>query len=116
MYAGLKVFRMAYALAAHAGERQAVIAQNIANADTPGYRAKDIQSFAEAWRTQPASGFDAASLRSEVARDVDMDPNRNTVSLELEMMKSVEVRQEHDRALAIYRSALNILRTSLGRG
>ena len=44
------------------------------------------------------------------------DPNGNGVSLEEEMLKSVEVKRQHDRALAIYKSSMNILRTSLGRG
>ena len=31
------------------------------------------------------------------------------------MLKAVDVMRQHDRALAIYKSSLNILRTSLGR-
>ena len=42
-------------------------------------------------------------------------PNGNTVSLEAEMVKAVEVRQDHEMALAIYRNTSDILRTSLGR-
>ena len=43
-------------------------------------------------------------------------PNGNTVSLEDEMVKAADVRHQHELALAVYSSALNILRTSLGRG
>ena len=42
-------------------------------------------------------------------------PDGNTVSLKQEMVKAVEVRQQHDMALAIYRSTAAILRGSLGR-
>ncbi len=43
------------------------------------------------------------------------DPNGNTVSLESEMLTAVDAKRAHDESLAIYRSNLNILRTSLGR-
>ena len=46
----------------------------------------------------------------------DASPNGNTVSLETEMIKATEVRQQHDLALATYRGGLDLLRTALGRG
>ena len=42
MFNGLAILKTASALAGHASARQAVIARNIANADTPGYRRKTI--------------------------------------------------------------------------
>jgi flagellar basal-body rod protein FlgB len=42
-------------------------------------------------------------------------PNGNSVSLEGEMVKSVEARQAHDMALAIYRATSDVVRASLGR-
>ena len=50
-----------------------------------------------------------------VERGQAQDPNGNTVSLELEMVKAVDADRQHGRALAIYRSGLTILRASLGR-
>lgn len=56
-------------------ERQRVIAGNIANADTPGYKARDF-NFADAMRDATAArgGADAASggagIGSGIARDV----------------------------------------------
>jgi len=44
------------------------------------------------------------------------EPNQNAVSIEEEMMLAVNAKRQHDRAMAIYKSSLNILRTSLGRG
>ncbi len=35
--------------------------------------------------------------------------------LEREMVKSVDVRQQHDMALAVYRNTSDIIRASLGR-
>jgi flagellar basal-body rod protein FlgB len=44
---GLNVLALASRLAAHAGKRQEVISANVAHADTPGYRARDLADFAE---------------------------------------------------------------------
>jgi flagellar basal-body rod protein FlgB len=40
-------------------------------------------------------------------------PNGNNVSLEQEMFAAAEANGDHDRALAVYRSAMTILRTSV---
>ena len=53
MYDSLSLFRLAASMARHAGERQAVVARNMANADTPGYRAEATVPFSDAlplWR------------------------------------------------------------------
>jgi flagellar basal-body rod protein FlgB len=43
-------------------------------------------------------------------------PNGNNVSLEEQMALSTDARSKHDLALTVYRSSLNILKTSMGRG
>ncbi len=117
MFEGLEIFQLASGVARHAASRQAVVAQNIANADTPGYRARDVADFAETWRnTSP----EARSGRSEMAvRMIDANtpssPNGNSVSLELEMLRGIEAQRTHSRALQIYGSAMSIMRTSIGR-
>jgi flagellar basal-body rod protein FlgB len=45
MHESLEVFRTAQSLARHAAARQAVIARNVAHADTPGYRPRDLAPF-----------------------------------------------------------------------
>ncbi len=50
-------------------ERQRLIASNIANADTPGYIARDF-NFAQALRQATASSGGATSLGGPVARDL----------------------------------------------
>jgi flagellar basal-body rod protein FlgB len=47
----VSILRLASALAAHAKTRQSVIAENVAHADTPGYRARDVADFASAVET-----------------------------------------------------------------
>jgi flagellar basal-body rod protein FlgB len=127
MFEPLDLTRMARALAAHAGARMALVAENVANADTPGYRARDLADFARIYdragslrATRPghlgapagSAAAEALALRHALAEA----PNGNAVSLELEMVRAAEVRQQHDMALAIQRAAAGILRSALGRG
>lgn len=44
------------------------------------------------------------------------DPNGNSVNLEEEVLRSVEATRAHNRALTIYNTSLQILRSSIGRG
>ena len=125
MFNDLELMRMANAMASHASTRQSAVAQNVANADTPGYRAVDVTSFAQSYAeaqsgmrtTRPAHiGATPGMLEAyEVDPDGRESPNGNTVALEAEMMKANEVRHQHDMALAIYQTALDILRMSIGR-
>ena len=128
MYDTLDIFRLAQGLALHASARQSAIATNVANADTPGYRAQDVAPFSETYRaktdvtrmrnTRAGHVADAVAGRREfdaVDAPGPSAPNGNTVSLETEMMKAVEVRHSHEMALSVYRTSLDILRTSLGR-
>lgn len=128
MFENLQVFRMAQAMASHAGARQKVIAQNMANSDTPGYSAQDIPAF-QAVTESDSSLFTPRSTRPTHLNGsgletlfpvsdrpgAEADPNGNSVSLETEMIHAVETKREHDRALAIYRSSLTILRSAIGR-
>lgn len=120
----VEVLNMARAMARHAAGSQAVIARNIANADTPGYRAGQLQPFADIWSQagtamrgtraghMPARG--AIPVRVELTGQ-NISPNANSVSLEAELVKGAEARQSHDMALAIYRSLSGAIRSSLGR-
>jgi flagellar basal-body rod protein FlgB len=124
MYDNIDLFRTASAMAQHAGRRQALVAQNIANADTPAYRAQGIPAFQEIYRadavmkaTRPQH-FAGATPGSTVAATShgEPSPNGNTVSLEEELLNAVSVAREHNRALAVYRHGMTLLRTALGRG
>ena len=123
MFEKLDLTRMAQGLGSHAGARLGVVAQNIAHADTPGYKARDLPAFAESYdetgrmRATRAGHLLAGTMadpEAKVARGPG-SANGNTVSLETEMVRGVEVRQQHEMALAIYRNTSEILRTSLGR-
>lgn len=120
------VMRMAQAKARHSAARQVVIAENIAQANTPGFRARDIAGFGETYRTNGelratrSTHLDATGTNAGLRPFVDRTapsyaPNGNTVSLEREMMRAATSRQSHDLALAVYSSARSVLRSALGR-
>lgn len=129
MFQNLDVFKTAYAMAVHAGQKQAVVAQNVANADTPGYIARDVLSFKEMYSANAPAGAVQRATRSghlhgqmdqtqkvSLERDPSFaSPNGNSVSVDAEMLRATDAKRQHDRSLAIYRSALTILRSSLGR-
>ena len=125
----INTLSLASALAAHAAARQQVLAENVAHADTPGYRARDIADFASivdgqhaafAARTTRAGhipfGADARGFepREQTALGAET-PNGNTVSLEDQMMRAAEVRQEHELAIGVYAKSLEILRAAVSR-
>ena len=126
MYQSLDMFRVSADMARHAGAQQAVVARNMANADTPGYQARALPSFQEIYRAPGTDGlratrpghFGAGPLvptAREGATMAEPSPNGNAVSIELEMVRGVEAQRQHSRALAIYRHAMGVIRTSLGR-
>ena len=136
----IDILNLASGLAAHAGRRQAVIAQNVAHADTPGYRARELTPFAETFAAETARGDapspdfvmratraghvlpDAESLSGTRAEERFItafgasSPNGNTVSLEDQMGRAADAKLDHDLALGVWRSAMNIMRASLGGG
>ncbi len=126
MLESLSITRMAEALADHAATRLNLIARNVAQADTPGYKAMDLPDFAQVYRdsaeggmraTRPGHFTSAMTASTPVPQPSggEASPDGNTVSVEKEMVKSAEVRQDHEMALAVYSSTRDILRASLGR-
>lgn len=128
MNMNLEILHLAHAAASYADKRQVVVSQNVANADTPGYKARDLRPFAETYTqsaenlplktSRPqhfASGFFSDAMVARVITGDEAAPNGNTVSLEQEMIKAANLRNQYDMALGIYRKSIDILRLSLGK-
>jgi flagellar basal-body rod protein FlgB len=124
----INTLTLASALATHAGARQRLLSENVAHADTPGYRARDLAPFAEAVEAAPAFaakrtrpghiGFGAEPhgfAPQETAAFGAATPNGNSVSLEDQMMRAAEVRQQHEMALGVYAKSLAVLRATLSQ-
>ena len=109
----LSIFKVASAMARHAAARHQTVAQNIANADTPGYQAKDIKSFDAALALR--DGAQAAIGDRHPMRGAVMSPNGNSVALDQQLVMASESKMQHETALAIYKKSTDLLRLSLGR-
>ncbi len=111
-------------------QRQRVLSQNVANADTPGFRPRDLQPFAqhlalaqsapELVRTSTAHLAPAGSGPGGRARQdraaAEVAPDGNAVSLDREALRIAETDQAHAMAMNLYRRWTNMYRTALGRG
>ena len=110
----LNIFAIAGAKARHAAARQAVIAQNVANADTPGYRARDLEPFEKTLHRIGRENATGSPRVIEVQSLGAGSPNGNSVSVEDEMMRAGAAVRDHEIASTIYAKALSMMRTALG--
>ncbi len=115
MPADLTILKVAGALARHGAERHSLIAVNVANADTPGFRARDLESFQQAYRRQQTApnGADARTRAVETLGIA--SPNGNTVSLEDQMMRAGEAARASDIATTIFAKTIAMLRAAAAR-
>lgn len=123
----LALFRLAEQRLAWLDRRQEVLAQNIANADTPGYAAKDLPSFprvlaraaaAAPSRTDPRHlpGSLGPAPRARAERLApERTPAGNAVQVERELVKVSDTETQHSLTLGIMRKYLALFRTALGR-
>lgn len=109
MYGDLDLLQTAGAMARHAARRHELIAQNVANADTPGYRAQTLADF------DPAGAADGshAMLRPIDREGLITSPNGNGVDVEIEMAAAVDAQAQHEAATTIYRKSIELLRLSV---
>ncbi len=110
------LFDLASRHAAWASVRQSAIAGNIANADSPGYRAVEVEPFSAVLnkthlteaQTNPrhlsmsASGVETMKMKDEDSWSVSEDGN--TVSLDQQMVKAAEVGGAYTLNTSIVRS------------
>ena len=106
-------------------ERQRVIAQNVANADTPGYVGRDLNQptdFAAAMRggggvtmtrtsamhIAPAGQTERFETKS--APDSETTLDGNSVVVEEQMLKMAESRMAYDAAIGLYQKSMQMLR------
>ena len=128
--ADIPLFSMLRGRLSYLSERQRLIAQNVANSDTPGFAPRDLKPFSfhtqahaapiagaqavthaghmispSARRPGAAAGFKAT--KSEV---IETTLDGNSVSLEEEMLKMTDARMSYDAAIGFYQKSLNLLR------
>lgn len=123
--------------------RQKVIAQNVANADTPNYQAKDLEkpdfsNMLQTYRNQSVTGGagndsvrsaalgghkphaapgPGLSLDGGVEQATidgwETSPSGNSVTLEEEMMRMAETQVAYQTATNLYKKSIGLLRTAV---
>jgi flagellar basal-body rod protein FlgB len=109
-------------------ERQRILAENVANADTPKFRPHDITppSFDRPAPAQVAlaatnvahlTGLSGGPSRFASSREggYEARPSGNAVSLEDEMMKVAANQMDYQAATTLYSRSLGLVKTALGK-
>jgi len=118
---------------------QSVLSENVANADTPGYRNKELEkqdfsnllsgmnagtevkSNASQMKTSNARHFGAggsASVSADVKETKGSEEalNGNSVVLEEEMLKLADNQMEYGMAVNLYKKNMRLLKIAMGKG
>ena len=108
-------------------QKQAVLAENVANSDTPGYRQLDVKpfSFGDAMRQADISmavtdarhivpaGMAGVNARTFVAKDAVASPSGNSVDLEGQMMEISKTAADYKTMTAIYHKMTGLFKIAL---
>ena len=112
--------------------RQGLLAENVANAETPGYRGRDLAQYNFADRTsasssamvtttatQPmhfsVSSSEGSSFGAQRMANFEITPEGNGVTLEDEMMKVTTNMMDFQAATSLYQKSIKIPKTAMGR-
>lgn len=115
------------------GQRQTVLAQNVANADTPGYKPRDLKDGpfgrilerlapVEPAATHPAhlgpvgGARDPKSDTQDQKERFETAPSGNAVILEEQLINVAETQMAYQTMSNLYRKHMDMLRAALGRG
>jgi flagellar basal-body rod protein FlgB len=110
-------------------ERQRLLAQNVANADTPEFKPSDLAppkfdvrpsgvaplTLLRTSRAHLASADSTASFDLQPGRDFEIVPTGNAVSLEDEMLKVASNQMDFQAATTLYTRGLGLIKTAIGK-
>ena len=121
------LFRLAERRLAWVGQRQQLLAQNVANASTPGFQPRDLPPFAKTLaRADLTAGLVRTSAShmagtqaapgSRPVRPRERAPDGNAVSMEDQLIKVADTAGAQELVANLYRKYHGMFRTALGRG
>jgi flagellar basal-body rod protein FlgB len=126
----IQLFELASKQAEWLSIRQQVVSTNIANANTPKFRAQDVtpfqsvleSSYVPMARTNPAhiAGSMAGSDRIEVKdedlnNEIGVQESGNTVAVATELSKSGEIKRQFELNTQLVKAFHNMMLTTLGK-
>jgi flagellar basal-body rod protein FlgB len=121
----LYLFELASSQARHLELRQSTIATNVANANTPGFKARDVEPFNKVLDTMPVrlattssshlqlSGAETDTRATAKKDSWEVVHSGNSVSLEQEMIKGNDVSRDYSMNSAVVRSFHRMLMSSV---
>jgi flagellar basal-body rod protein FlgB len=124
---GVALFDLADRRLAWLGAREGVLSQNVANANTPGWKSRDLTSFASYLSSSAVSGStlaltnplhmkgtlpDTAGVQVQPGEQA---PDGNAVSLDDQLMKIAQTDTDHELVTTVYTKYLGMFRMALGR-
>ncbi len=134
----LTLFRLMDAKLAYASQRQGVLANNIANANTPGYKPYDVKTpdfkkimaetadpapiamrgltVTNGQHIAPLDTDDNASDNLEISTSYEISPDGNGVDIEEQMLKASKNNTDAGIVVGLYAKQLSFLRTAVGAG
>lgn len=96
-----------------AATRQSLIASNMANVDTPGYKTQDLD-FAQALNAAQA-GLDPAEAQHQVSGLLER-PDGNNVNLDRESMLMAQTQLQYSTGVALLREEFHRLNLAINGG
>jgi flagellar basal-body rod protein FlgB len=124
---GADIFGLAQRRIAWLERRQSVLAQNIANADTPGWQARDLRPFADVladgtgvtptrtWRAHSPGTRDPTLGATRPIATSARNPDGNNVAIDEQLIRVAETESAHALATTLVRKYLALFRTAMGR-
>jgi flagellar basal-body rod protein FlgB len=124
----IPLFDLAQQRLAWTDRRQEVLAQNIANLNTPHWQAKDLKPFAQALagiaapamaRTDPghlAGTLDTGTQSLLVTQASAREPDGNAVSLDEQLTKVADTATSQAIATTLYKKYMSMFSLALGYG
>ncbi|RDE10268.1 flagellar basal body rod protein FlgB [Pelagibacterium lacus] len=111
--------------------RQSLLAENVANAETPGYRGRDLSPFsvgdaerrsglavttaATNARHFSVGGNASRAMGARTMNSFEIMPEGNGVTLEEEMMKVTTNQMDYQAATTLYSRSMRLMRIALGK-
>jgi flagellar basal-body rod protein FlgB len=139
-YLNIPLFNVMKTQMGYLSARQSALAQNVANADTPGYKAIDIakpdfarmlagtatprssksggglpMSASQPGHVQPHMQAAGAFQPIKRSSTYELSPSGNNVSIEEEMSMIAENQAEYTKTLNLYRKTVDMFKTAIGR-
>ena len=108
-------------------DRQRVLAENVANSDTPNFRARELKELKFDGTAAPGAltlatthtahvGTAGASKFQAIrANHIETRPGGNSVNIEDEMLKVAQNQMDYQAATALYTRGLGLIKTALGK-